>query len=1610
MDERLAKLPFSGMAARGRALFISRRNHCMMRLFPFYCLRLFTCRKAAMLATVLALLLTLPPAARAWTPGLKEAAQAVARGTASMEQQMMVFLNNQEINLMGIKGTIHQDVYASCQSQFEPLNTKFASQAVEEAGFQTDFKQRSAQAKINPGTDTDVNFRAPGGKKIKLEDLKKIESNYQRIVRQHFEGQKLNVPEGPIRTDTDFLPDPSQMSPQEFRKCAEHINANGGTAYKSPEAVRAQMKLDGTSTTPVELDEAISFADEGKQLARHKLSEARALRQDAAAIRKANPGLAEKLEAQAQLYESQASKYVSRIEDVNNNLRRSHDLPELPKGTTTVDGRKVLGGLDKARDNIKHLNRGTQTATDASAVRALEEQLLQKATDQTIDTLAEIAKLDPSKANQARRAIAAELNTLPPARAGEALKRLEQTVGPNFTKSIANESRRLAQVAKPATRAVDKAGLSAVDRAVDKFGKIGVKALKVGIIAGGAYFMGKDGVYHALEQTEATDTELDFFYKVYKNAAWYGTGIGYAYEEAEKEELARYLREVEAGRDPGMTKHVLFTILKTPYLMGRDIAVGILYAPDALIEAITGAKEAEAKEQAAKEFLAAVRLAVLNKKETQQARDLAKEMGVHPEDEKAFLDCMCRACGGSLGGFFNPACTSDIGHGPCQCNGPLTIWKTPLPTGSSELQYKCFNSITQMHHSQAQAIFAKWRQRMRDENFNSAQKDVAAIKEHIQKGEFMEAADRFTGIKDLIDGAMVPGPGDGSSRNLSYELGTRITNGLLQQAQEHTADPALDKPLAQAVRKAEKAHKINPGNEEIKKRVERYKNWEKAWREVTSKEVPEIRRLIDKGLLKTASARFSQVQMGINQGRLPPRHKDPQMVALEELLRQKRRPEAYAVQISKPTPESPRPSIWQCRSADNCAMTKVGADTFITGEKLTFQADIAPRVPDIAYTWQVVAIPPSGPNCQSEAKDNRMSMRCPAVAKYLVSVRAQSADGSVLGHTSQQVVIAVKADEVARAGEKQQAYEAERQKATAQLKLKASQVEPGEVIKLEWSAQGNLTDGAWIGLIPSTTPHGKVSVNDEHDMSYQYIGKLRSGTMQFTAPTKQGEYDLRFNDPQSGKELASVTFWVRVNTAAATLNLAKSVYAPGEAISLDFTASGKYHSGSWIGLIPADTPHGKVPVNDAHDLAYHYLQGKTSGTLPFTAPKTEGRYDFRMNETGNQLELATVPFTVAVPREGAKLSLAKTIYAPGETMTFQFAASPLLSTGTWIGLIPADTPHGKTSINDSKDIAYHYLNGRSSGTLTFTAPSRPGQWDLRMSEPTNDREICSISFQVKKIEATSPGTSSTAKGKAVLPVTATKTETGKLNSENTPTKAYGSAAPLAGVWQVNLNSWTGTLTIGSDGTAVLRLPTTEEPLKDVGYRAETHEVTFTRPLPGKNQQQVYTGVVAGKTASGKFDCTISGKGYSWTMTRDSAKTPAKAKTTAEKKGATLPSGWKQISLGYLQFGIPASWQHKTASETWVKTLHLYWQGNFDNPDHGISCGVITNYNQAKAEMPGASSATIAGMTVYREIDGNSETLLFPPKAGTQGVVLMFFSGGGSALPKAEIISTLRAIP
>ncbi len=205
----------------------------------------------------------------------------------------------------------------------------------------------------------------------------------------------------------------------------------------------------------------------------------------------------------------------------------------------------------------------------------------------------------------------------------------------------------------------------------------------------------------------------------------------------------------------------------------------------------------------------------------------------------------------------------------------------------------------------------------------------------------------------------------------------------------------------------------------------------------------------------------------------------------------------------------------------------------------------------------------------------------------------------------------------------------------ATITLRKGIYAPGEEIYVGFTALPDFADNAWIGIIPSNVPHGRESVNDQHDIAYQYLHKKTSGMLTFVAPLQEGNYDFRMHntDSSDGVEVASVSFTVQASPypQQASLTLQKGVFAPDEEILVSFTAPPGFADNAWVGIIPSNVPHGKESVNDQHDISYQYLEKNTSGVLTFIAPLQEGNYDFRMHNTDSSdgVEVASVSFTVS---------------------------------------------------------------------------------------------------------------------------------------------------------------------------------------------------------------------------------------------------------------------------------------------------------------------------------------------------------------------------------------------
>jgi len=191
---------------------------------------------------------------------------------------------------------------------------------------------------------------------------------------------------------------------------------------------------------------------------------------------------------------------------------------------------------------------------------------------------------------------------------------------------------------------------------------------------------------------------------------------------------------------------------------------------------------------------------------------------------------------------------------------------------------------------------------------------------------------------------------------------------------------------------------------------------------------------------------------------------------------------------------------------------------------------------------------------------------------------------------------------------------------------------PGESIAVMFTAPPGLPSNAWVGIIPSSVPHGSETTNDQNDIAYKYLQGNTSGTLTFTAPTTPGNYDLRLNSSDNnGTELTYVSFTVSGGAAPSSASLSLSTYSvsPGGSIAVTFSAPAGLSSNAWIGIIPSWVAHGSEVTNDQYDLSYQYLSGKTSGTLYFSAPTTPGSYDFRMHDTDdNGRELTSMTFTV----------------------------------------------------------------------------------------------------------------------------------------------------------------------------------------------------------------------------------------------------------------------------------------------------------------------------------------------------------------------------------------------
>ena len=282
---------------------------------------------------------------------------------------------------------------------------------------------------------------------------------------------------------------------------------------------------------------------------------------------------------------------------------------------------------------------------------------------------------------------------------------------------------------------------------------------------------------------------------------------------------------------------------------------------------------------------------------------------------------------------------------------------------------------------------------------------------------------------------------------------------------------------------------------------------------------------------------------------------------------------------------------------------------------------------------------------------------------------------------------------------------------------------PGELMALKVRPP-NFGKNAWVAMLKADAPYGTSAQTDRHDIQYKYLAKMKDGILAFSAPREPGKYRLRLfgSTKREALPLASLRFEVKQPKwlGRPLLAMDKSQHLVGEPFSVLFNAMPDWHRKSWIALVPAKAPHGDSSTNDKYDISYHTLNKKTAGWAKFRAPQKPGLYQLRMiggpPKGAGRKEVAVAQFHSLLPRGYSKRKLflrpAKRRYQAYEPIVMEYAARKDWPTA-WIGLVPKGTPLDSVKAYKAKK-GGTTLSGKDEGEMSFSAPAKPGAYELRM--------------------------------------------------------------------------------------------------------------------------------------------------------------------------------------------------------------------------------------------------------------------------------------------------------
>jgi hypothetical protein len=276
------------------------------------------------------------------SPDLLGALEANAGGTASPQQQALLFKHNDKVNRARANDWIDDRQYQAAQSDYAERSEAFARQSAEEIAGAGSFAKQSAKPgtpKIfSPGTDSDYIVRVESASQIKA-----MQDSYnQRIDNYLKDNGVLDRPgtKWHNKLDTDFMADPSLVDKSTFETIAK-LNNDAYRRQLAADYERISRAGDGSKIGP---DHIRAYGEEMQDFIAKKRAALDAARSD--------PNYWSNRANRADIYRkmAQEQKYIERLESLNDTWRKQNGLSvgrrdpatEPFVAETDADGHTVL--------------------------------------------------------------------------------------------------------------------------------------------------------------------------------------------------------------------------------------------------------------------------------------------------------------------------------------------------------------------------------------------------------------------------------------------------------------------------------------------------------------------------------------------------------------------------------------------------------------------------------------------------------------------------------------------------------------------------------------------------------------------------------------------------------------------------------------------------------------------------------------------------------------------------------------------------------------------------------------------------------------------------------------------------------------------------------------------------------------------------------------------------------------------------------------------------------------------------------------------------------------------------------------------------------------------